>query len=71
MLEIKKVCEQLNLTQKQLADELGISKRSLIYRLDGEQKWNIQEIIKIAEMCNDEIAIESGINTYSIKINRL
>lgn len=71
MLEIKNICKQLNLTQAQLSDILGISKRSLNYRLDGDQKWTINEIIKIAELCDDEIAIQSGINTYSIKINKL
>lgn len=72
MLKIdNSLCEQLNLTQQQLADELGISKRALIYRLDGEFNWNVKEIIRLWQLCNDDIAIESGVDTYSIKINRI
>lgn len=71
MLELNRVCEQLNITQQDLADYLGIAKRSLNYRLTGDQKWNINEIIKIAELSNDEIAIKSGVDTYSIKISKL
>lgn len=71
MLELNDICKQLNITQQELSDYLGVSKRSLNYRLDGDQKWLLNEIIKISELCNDDIAVKSGLDTYSITIKKL
>lgn len=59
------------MTQAEFAQELGISKRSYINRIDNESDWCLKELIKISQMCDDEIKIKSGVNTYSVKVKKV
>ena len=70
MAEIENIRKQLNLNQTELAQELGISRRSYNNRIE-DNDWKITELIKLYNMCNQEIEIKCGANTYSIKINKI
>lgn len=70
MADIENIRKQLNLNQTELAQELGISRRSYNNRIE-DNDWKITELIKLYNMCNQEIEIKCGANTYSIKINKI
>ena len=52
-----------------MAQELGISKRSYIYKIDGIHDWKLQELIKISELSNEDISISRNGSSYTIRIN--
>lgn len=70
MKDIEAIRKKLNLTQTELAQELGISKRSYINRIENESDWKIGELIKLSNLCNDDITVKCGVNTYSINIRK-
>lgn len=71
LLDIESIRKQLNITQNDMAQELGISKRSYINKIDGETSWTINELIKISKLCNDDIIVKVGLDTYSFKITNV
>lgn len=71
MQTVENIREQLNLTQLEFSQQLGISKRLYNYKISGETEWKISELIKLTELCKDDIAIKHGGDTYSINIKKL
>lgn len=71
MLDIESIRKQLNLTQPEMAQQLGISKRSYINKLEGETNWTINELINISKLCDDDIVIKVGVDTYTLKISNV
>lgn len=70
MKDVDTIRKQLNLNQLELAQELGISRRSYNNRIENND-WKITELIKLYNLSKDEIEIKCGANTYSIKINKI
>lgn len=71
MRDIESIRKQLNLTQPEMAQELGISKRSYINKIEGDTSWTINELIKISKLCEEEIVVKVGIDTYSLRITNV
>lgn len=53
-----------------MARELGISKRSYLNKIDNESDWRLNELIAISRLTDEDITIESGLKSYSIKITQ-
>lgn len=68
ILLIEDIRKKLNITQPEMARELGISKRSYLNKVDGETDWRLNELIAISKLTDEDITIESGLKSYSIKI---
>lgn len=68
--DIETIRKDLNLTQAEVAQELGISLRSYLNRINNETEWKLSEIIKISNWCNEDIKVKSGMNTYLISIKK-
>lgn len=69
--EIEKIREQLNLTQREFSQAIGISLRSYMSRLAGDVGWTSKDLLKIHELCGDDIVIRNGIDTYRISITKI
>lgn len=70
MAEIEKIREQLNLTQREFSQTIGISLRSYLSRLSGDVSWTAKDLLEIHKLCDDEIDIKNGVDTYSFKISK-
>lgn len=68
ILLIEKIREKNELTQSDMARELGISLRSYTNKLDGETDWKLNELIAISKLTDDCITIRSGKKEYRVKI---
>lgn len=71
MKDIETIRKDCNLTQNEMAQELGMSKRSYINKIDGESGWTLSELVNISKLCDDEIELKVGIDTYGIKITKI
>lgn len=72
MPEVEQIREQLNLTQRQFSQAIGISLRSYISRLANEVCWTSKDLFKIHELSGgDDIVIRNGVDTYQISIKKL
>lgn len=71
MKDIETIRKECNLTQNEMAQELGMSKRSYINKIDGESGWTLSELVNISKLCDDEIELKVGIDTYGIKITKI
>lgn len=69
--EIETIRNELNLTQPEFAQEINISLRSYLNKINNEQEWKLNELIKISNLCKDEIKIKNGMNTYLISIKKI
>ena len=70
MKSIETIRKDCDLTQNEMAQELGMSKRSYINKIDGESGWTLSELVNISKLCDDEIELKVGIDTYGIKITK-
>lgn len=68
--DIESIRTYLNLSQTEFAQELNISLRSYLNKIKNEQDWKLNELIKISSLCNEEIKIKNGMNTYLINIKK-
>ena len=71
MLDIESIRKQLNLTQPEMAQQIGISKRSYINKIEGATSWTVNELINISKLCDDDIVIKVGVDTYTLKISNV
>lgn len=71
MKDIETIRKDCDLTQNEMAQELGMSKRSYINKIDGESGWTLSELVNISKLCDDEIELKVGIDTYGIKITKI
>lgn len=70
MKDIETIRKECDLTQNEMAQELGMSKRSYINKIDGESGWTLSELVNISKLSDDEIELKVGIDTYGIKITK-
>lgn len=69
-MQVEDLRVQLNLTQKQFAQKLGLSLRTYQGRLMEETNWTFEELLKISELCSGEIAVQFGGDTYLVDIKK-
>lgn len=70
MKSIETIRKDCNLTQNEMAQELGMSKRSYLNKVDGESGWTVNELVNISKLSDEEIELKVGIDTYGIKITK-
>ena len=71
MRDIEEIRKQLNLTQAEMAQMLGMSFRSYCSRIAGEQEWKLGHLITVADHSDGEIAIRHGQHDYIISIKKV
>ena len=69
VIGIEEIRKKAGLTQPQFARTLGLSLRSYLNRITGDQDWKLSELIAIAEKYQPKFEIECG-NKYSIRISK-
>lgn len=71
MADIESIRKKLNLTQQEFSQSIGMSRRSYTYRLAGDGCWTIKELIRIHDLCKEDIQVKYGIDNYSITIKKI
>lgn len=69
-IRIEEIRKKAGLTQAQFASTLGLSTRSYLNRIEGDQDWKFYELLTIATKYQSKFIIESGEN-YQISIKKL
>lgn len=68
----EEIRESLGLSQSKFAGMIGSTLRTYQGRFDGSQpKWNLNELIAIAELNNGEVKVDSKGKTYEITIKEI
>ena len=71
MREIEEIRQQLNLTQSEFAQLIGITRMSYLNKISGDSSFKVGELIKISELCNEDVVVKNGADMYSFKITKL
>lgn len=72
-INVKSIRKKLKISSEEIADELGINRQSLFYRLNGKRDWKLPELIKLSQLMktvsdDDVLEIECGGTWYDVKI---
>ena len=59
------------MTQAQFAEAIGSSRRTYIYRVNGDQPWMLSEVVNIAKLNEGEVLINDGDRWYQIRIEEV
>ena len=71
ILEIEEIRKTLGMTQTELAESLGMTRRSLINKIMGINAWTVPEMIAISRLYRKKIAVKDGDSSYSIRIEKI
>lgn len=72
-INVKSIRKKLKISSVELADELGMKRQSLFYRMNGKCDWKLPELIKLSQLMktvsdDDVLEIECGGTWYDVKI---
>lgn len=59
------------MTQAQFAEAIGSSRRTYIYRVNGDQPRMLSEVVNIAKLNEGEVLINDGDRWYQIRIEEV
>lgn len=67
-MTVEEIRQSLNLTQREFAERLGISRRSYTNKIQGVFNWTVPELLKVAEY--GEITIPSGSGKLVVRLEK-